>query len=372
MKNMPTVSVIIPTYNRAHLVGRAIKSVLDQTFTDLELIVVDDGSTDNTEKAVRSFQDIRIRYIRHKMSRGQSAARNTGIKEARGEYIAFLDDDDEWLPQKLERQLEVFARTKIANLGVVTSGRIIVSEDGTFEIERSIFNFRDDVYESLLNLQWVPAPTTLLIRRECLDDNIFDENIPNREDWDLCVRLSKRYQFDSIIEPLVRMYKHSGARASAPPAPWRCWLYGIQKYEGELRKRPRAYAKHRYFAFLGYCKVGHLVAARAELFGSLLLDPWQPKLWAILLILFVGPKFTRMKRLYHAYLKKNSINRAETKEINQDAERKLCGLAAQASKLSLWRGIIILIQAVRLDPRLLWWGTSLKLRKYSNWLVKRY
>ena len=107
----PKVSVIIPTYNRAHLVGRAIRSVLNQTYQDFEIIVVDDGSTDNTEEVVKSFNDPRIRYIRHEKNRGGSAACNTGIRAARGEYIAFQDSDDEWLPEKLEKQMQVFENT---------------------------------------------------------------------------------------------------------------------------------------------------------------------------------------------------------------------------------------------------------------------
>ena len=108
----PTVSIIIPTYNRAHLIGRAIQSVLNQTYQNFEIIVVDDGSTDNTEEMIKEFQkhDKRIKYIRHEKNRGGAAARNTGIKVARGEYIAFQDSDDEWLPEKLEKQMDVFQR----------------------------------------------------------------------------------------------------------------------------------------------------------------------------------------------------------------------------------------------------------------------
>src|SRR5438132_12765470 len=107
-KTAPTVSVIIATHNRARLLRRAIHSVLAQTFEDWELLVVDDGSTDNTETIAVSLQDLRICYLRHEVNRGLSAARNTGIRISRGEYVAFLDDDDEWLPKKLERELEVF------------------------------------------------------------------------------------------------------------------------------------------------------------------------------------------------------------------------------------------------------------------------
>ncbi len=101
-ENSPTVSVVIPTYNRAHLVGRAIQSVLNQTYHDFEIIIVDDGSIDNTEDVVKSLNDPSIRYTRHDQNRGGSAARNTGIKMARGEYVAFQDSDDEYLPEKVE------------------------------------------------------------------------------------------------------------------------------------------------------------------------------------------------------------------------------------------------------------------------------
>lgn len=100
-----TVSVIIPTYNRAHLLGRAIQSVLAQTYEDFEIIVVDDASTDVTEQVVKSFADDRINYIRHQKNKGGSSARNTGIKAAKGEFIAFLDSDDEWVPKKLEKEI---------------------------------------------------------------------------------------------------------------------------------------------------------------------------------------------------------------------------------------------------------------------------
>ena len=100
MRHNPTLTTIIPTYNRAALVKRAIQSVLNQTFQDFEIIVVDDSSVDNTEEVVKGFRDDRIRYIRHPNNKGLPAGRNTGIKVASGEYIAFLDDDDEWKKRK--------------------------------------------------------------------------------------------------------------------------------------------------------------------------------------------------------------------------------------------------------------------------------
>ena len=102
---MPKVSVVIPTHNRAGFLQAAIQSVLNQTFQDFEIIVVDDASEDQTTEIVRSFSDPRIRYMRHESNKGQGASRNDGIRQASGEYIALLDDDDEWLPEKLAKQV---------------------------------------------------------------------------------------------------------------------------------------------------------------------------------------------------------------------------------------------------------------------------
>ena len=102
----PTVSVIIPEYNRSKLLSLAIESALNQTYQDLEIIVIDDGSTDNTKEVVEGFikQDSRVKYIQHENNKGASAARNTGIMSAKGEYIAFLDSDCQWMPEKIEKK----------------------------------------------------------------------------------------------------------------------------------------------------------------------------------------------------------------------------------------------------------------------------
>ena len=117
-ENNPTVSIIIPTYNRSRLIARAVKNVLNQTYQDFELIIVDDGSTDGTREVVAGFSDERIRYVQHDKNRGEAAARNTGIKVARGEYIASHDSDDEWLHEKLAKQIRAFENCS-PEIGVV-------------------------------------------------------------------------------------------------------------------------------------------------------------------------------------------------------------------------------------------------------------
>jgi len=125
---MPKISVISPTYNRAHLITRAVHSVLNQTYQDFEYIVVDDASTDNTEEVIKGFKDERIKYIKHEKNRGPSAARNTGIKAAKGEYIGFLDSDDEWLPEQAEKQVSKFLESP-DNVGVIYCGHVVISDE---------------------------------------------------------------------------------------------------------------------------------------------------------------------------------------------------------------------------------------------------
>jgi glycosyltransferase involved in cell wall biosynthesis len=207
---MPQVSVIIPTYNGAHLLARAIQSVLGQTFRDFELIVVDDGSTDNTKELVSNIGDERVRYIRHEKNRGPSAARNTGIKAANGPYIAFQDSDDEWMPDKLEKQMRAFANAP-SEVGVVYSGFWRIKDDQKTYIPSSRIEPKDgNVHSLLLKSNFIGTPVVLM-KRECFEKaGMFDEELPMLEDWELWIRISKYYQFKYINEPLVTSYHISG------------------------------------------------------------------------------------------------------------------------------------------------------------------
>ena len=121
----PYVSVILPTYNRGHVIQTAIQSVLNQSYKNFEILVVDDGSTDNTPEQITRVQDRRLQYIRQDLNQGAAAARNVGMKAAQGSYIAFLDSDDAWHPDKLRQQLE-FLETAPSNVGgCVTAYRLV-------------------------------------------------------------------------------------------------------------------------------------------------------------------------------------------------------------------------------------------------------
>lgn len=239
----PLVSVIVPTYNRANLLGRAIQSVLAQTYPHFELIIVDDGSSDNTEAVVTRFDDPRIRYIRHHKNRGGSAARNTGIACARGEYVAFLDSDDEWLPEKLEKHLRVFHDDP--DCGVVFSAHCEITSDGSSRV------YRDQgpegwIYEDLLVSAVVGTTSAVVVKRECFDTaGFFDERLPSCQDWDMWIRIAKHYRFRRIREPLVRYYWHGSQISTTSQAVIRGHLAVLEKYQDEIRRLgPRALTTH--------------------------------------------------------------------------------------------------------------------------------
>ena len=208
----PKVSIILPSFNRAYLLPRAIKSILNQTFQDFELIIVDDGSSDNTEEVLNSFKDKRIIYIRHDRNKGASAARNTGLKVASGEYIAFQDSDDEWIPDKLEKQIKVFEAAP-SEVGVVyTSFWKYLNNNEKIYIPNPKIKLKEKyIFKELLKHNFIGLPTAI-IRKECFEKvGRFDEELSCLEDWDLFIRISRYYQFMFIDEPLLLSYYTPGS-----------------------------------------------------------------------------------------------------------------------------------------------------------------
>jgi len=208
------VSVVIPTYNRGFLINRAIRSVLNQSYVDFDLIVVDDGSTDNTKAKVEELilKDSRIRLICHRANRGAQAARNTGIQAADGKYIAFLDSDDEWLPRKLELQMILFSQ-RADPLGVVYCGIQNETGDNQFFREHSP-KHRGYIYPIVLR-DWLAGTSTLVVRRDYLERvGGFDVNIRAYQEWDFCIRLAREAEFDYVEEILAIYHEHEGITIS--------------------------------------------------------------------------------------------------------------------------------------------------------------
>lgn len=199
---MTKISVIIPTYNRSKTLGRAIDSVLKQTYTDWELIIVDDASTDNTEEFVKKYTNENIRYYKNYQNRQKSYTRNFGVSKARGEYVAFLDSDDEWLPQKLEKQL--ISLNKDEFIGCFTGAYKIQGERKTSR--------RPSIKESLLldilkNRISISMGSTCLVRKDIFEKSGgFREDMTVNEDIELAVRLCFSNNLIVISEPLINIY----------------------------------------------------------------------------------------------------------------------------------------------------------------------
>jgi glycosyltransferase involved in cell wall biosynthesis len=205
----PTVSVTLPTFNRAHLLRVAVESVLDQDYGDFELIVVDDGSTDSTQEVLRKFDDPRIRILAQE-NRGIGSALNTGIRAARGIYIARIDSDDRWLPELLA--VEVPLLENQAEAGVAYARAQAMDETGRPlpQMLGAPPKFPDDPFKSFVYGDFGCA-ITALIRRECLERvGFYDESLVGNEDWDLWIRLSRMTRFVFIDRVLANFRMHPG------------------------------------------------------------------------------------------------------------------------------------------------------------------
>jgi glycosyltransferase involved in cell wall biosynthesis len=197
---MAVVSVIIPTFNRAQKVVRAISSVLSQAFTDVEIIVVDDGSTDGTKKEVEQFDD-RVTYVAHSSNLGVSAARNTGIKRSGAPLIAFLDSDDHWFPEKLAVQVCFFNDHPKAV--ACQTGELWIRNGRRVNPMKKHLKPSGNIFEASLKLCLV-SPSAVMLKQSLLDEvGFFDEDLPVCEDYDLWLRISCRYPVHLISEPLV-------------------------------------------------------------------------------------------------------------------------------------------------------------------------
>ncbi|MCU0846919.1 MAG: glycosyltransferase family 2 protein [Spirochaetes bacterium] len=261
---MPFFSVIIPAYNRRSMLTRAVESVLSQTFTDYELIVVDDGSTDGTGEEMEKYGG-RVRYIRQD-NRGVSAARNAGIAASVSPYLAFLDSDDEWFPGKLAAHGEFIAshpgiRIHQAEEAWIRNGRRV--NPGLRHVKRD-----GDIFIDSLELCLI-SPSAVVMNRELFDEyGTFDENMPACEDYDLWLRITPRESVGIIRRHLLSRHAgHSGQLSSAFWGMDRFRLYSIIKL---LKEKPGSLTgEYRAAAAATAMKKARILLAGAEKRGRL-------------------------------------------------------------------------------------------------------
>ncbi|MFD1515731.1 glycosyltransferase family 2 protein [Halomarina rubra] len=211
------VSAVIPTYNRSGYVGGAIDSVLAQTYDDCEVVVVNDGSTDDTRAVLAEYEsDDRVRVLHNETNRGIPATMNRGVEAARGEFVGVFGDDDRWRPTKVERQLDALAVRSDDYCGAYTAG-VITDERTGGVVERVATGVEGSVFpDVLLRMQVLPHSSQLL-RTECVRAvGGFDTDFSVACDWDLTVRLAKRWKFAYVPETLTERLHHGDNVTGTP------------------------------------------------------------------------------------------------------------------------------------------------------------
>ena len=298
------VSVIIPTYNRAAVLGRSIQSVLCQTFGDFELIVVDDGSQDNTRDVVNSYCGANIRYVRHVRNLGPGPSRNTGINLAKGDYIAFQDSDDQWLPEKLEKQIR-YLDSAPADIGVVYSCLLRMNGSAAVHIppERKGTNGKmdGDIHRALCRGNFIATPS-VLVKKECFSRaGFFDDHFHQYEDWDMWIRISKYYRFGYIDEPLVISYYTPGSvNEKGVISEVKAARFILEKYNEEFRSNKPEKAYLLFAIGNRLCQTEHITQGRRYLIKAIQNNPSAPKYSiAFLLSLFGHRTYSKAVRAKH-------------------------------------------------------------------------
>ncbi len=241
----PRVSVIIPTYNRASLLSRSVSSVLSQTFTDYEIIIVNDCSSDYTQHVIDTFSDSRIRSLTHNSNKGISATRNTGIANAKGDYIAFLDDDDEMAPTRLEKSVKLLD-SKSSEIGFVSCWTDIIDDSDHTKMKGSRFAKQGSIFVEALEFQHIPCS---LVRSDTVRSvGGFDERMKYAEDSLFMIQIAQKYDSVCLAEIGIYIHRSHGGGRLTDPTPRQLFHRAffcrmiILELDDEYNKRPKVYA----------------------------------------------------------------------------------------------------------------------------------
>jgi glycosyltransferase involved in cell wall biosynthesis len=332
---MARVTVIIPTYDYARFLGECIQSVLDQTFQDFEIIVVDDGSSDNTREVVSSFKDTRIRYI-YQDHCGVSAAQNTALRVASGEYITGLSGDDVYLPQNLEAKIKLLDSRP--DIGLVCSDAYIFNDNTGAIIGRL---WRDpkgfhpgfdpakaarEPLKSFIQWGFFIMLQAAMTRRQVFDIvGYFDETIPTHEDWDLVLRIVRRFPIEIIDMPLVKLRRHSANLSINQEKMYSGAMAVVNKlirsssFSKEELKLLKDSMIRQHFRFGRWALLnGREAAARKALIAGIRLAPWNINLYIYYLFSVLGTRKVLALRNLRKNMGHHSVSReqsADTKSI---------------------------------------------------------
>jgi len=284
------VSIIIPTFNRAALLPRGLKSLLKQTYQNFEIIVVDDGSTDNTEQIVKEFQrnDPRIQYVRQAHTGYAASPLNTGIKNSKGSHIAFLASDDEWTPTKLEKQIGAFDAQPNRSIGFISCYALLMDRDGKTLAEYRTPN-PDSLFPQLLLDNFICG--NVVIKKRVLDVvGLFDEALCVGEDWDMWIRIARAgYDFDVVNEPVFKYYLHESNITKSTNA-----LKSVLSVEYIFKKHHDLYRKYRVMGKMAFSLGVKFYLAndqkrsRRYIKEVMRLRPFRPEPYLVFMLFYFG------------------------------------------------------------------------------------
>ncbi|HYR51621.1 MAG TPA: glycosyltransferase [Candidatus Dormibacteraeota bacterium] len=293
----PRVSVIIPTFNRRDYLAEAIASVLAQTFTDYEIVVVDDGSTDGTRELIEERYPRSTIVYQYQLNRGSSAARNAGMRAARGELLAFLDSDDLWLPRKLELQVPLFDRNRI--VGFVFCGSAGITKSGGYrEVREPTEEYRGRALRAMLYRNMMPTPTVVFRKHLVTEVGYMYEDLSFGEDWNYWLRIAARCEVDFVPEILVHYRAAPGGLSGIDFDSYRRNTVGL--YEGLFREPATAALfepyrmealSHAHTLVAGEAlAVDRLGVARHEAWQAIRLRAGNAAAWRILVRALLGTR----------------------------------------------------------------------------------
>lgn len=244
MDDYVKVSVVIPSYNREKTIQACLLSVINQSYPPFEIIVVDDGSTDNTILKIKELGDQRIRILKQQ-HKGAQAARNYGIRGARGDYIAFLDSDDEWLPDKLKIQVQYLeGRQDI----VVYCDCYEVNRRKGYVRKRITKGGNGNVYKEMLMNSGPTFLGMLCSKKALIDIGLLDENVPAHQEWETAIRLSIDNEFVHICEPLCKWNWHEGETISKDKTRGiKGYNYIVEKHKWQILKQHGLQGLHKHY-----------------------------------------------------------------------------------------------------------------------------